>query len=344
MNESSAEARAYIPIPPHSRRALPWLIAVAMCLGGCASFDAKYRHESLRAPATEVKLEYRAQPGDKINVNFMRDLRDSLLQTYRLQQGDEVQVTVQDREDLSRISKIAPDGKIYFAYLEPIPAEGLTLEELRKVAEGKYQPVAQSARVTLVPIRFAGKIEAMQDGLSSSLRPGSIYETVVGVDGKAVFPQLGFLQVVGKTPQELNVLLQAKYREILPGSEITTNLIGGTSRLLTVLGEMRHPGSFDVNGTVSLTTALGLAEGWLPSAHLEDIILVQKRGGQVTISKYDLHKDLMVATQLQLTGGDFVFVPRSAITDLNVFIDQYIRRNLPFAVGLSIPIPLLNNP
>ena len=98
-----------------------------------------------------------------------------------------------------------------------------------------------------------------------------------------------------------------------------------------------------VDGPVSLTQALGLAEGWLPSAHLDDIILVQKRAGKVTISKYDLDKDLMVATQLQLIGGDLVFVPRSAISDLNLFVDQYLRRNLPVAVGLSIPIPLLQN-
>lgn len=328
---------------PHPLRRLAWLLAAALVAGGC-SFDAKYRSKSLQAPATEVKLEYRIQPGDRINVNYMRDLRDSVLQTYRLQQGDEVQVSVQDRDDLGRISTVAPDGKVYLAYLEPIQAEGKTLKELSQAAEEKYQPLVRSARVTLVPVRFAGKIEAMVHGLTPPGRTGSSYEAVVGLDGQAVFPQLGFLKVEGKTPQELNALLREGYLAILPGAEITANVVGGSSRLLTLLGELRKPGSFELNGPVSLTTALGLAEGWLPSAHLEDIILVQKREGRVTISKYDLKQDLMVATQLQLTGGDLVFVPRSAISDLNVFVDQYLRRNLPFAVGLSVPVPLLNNP
>jgi polysaccharide export outer membrane protein len=184
----------------------------------------------------------------------------------------------------------------------------------------------------------------MLQGLASPGKPGSNYETVIGVDGRAVFPQLGFLKVAGLTPEELNGLLQVQYRDAMPGIAVTANLTGGTSRLLTLLGELRRPGSFDISGPVSLTAALGLAEGWLPSAHLQDIILVQKRGGHVTISKYNLESDLMVATQLQLTGGDLVFVPRSAISDLNVFVDQYLRRNLPFAVGLSVPIPLLQNP
>ena len=324
-------------------RVWPLYCSIAFGMVGC-SFDAKYRRKSLQAPAREVILEYRAQPGDKITVSFMRNLRDTESEQYRLQLGDEIQIVVQDREDLSRTAVVAPDGNIYLANLEPIPASGKTLKELSQIASEKYQPLVRSARVTVIPVRFAGKIGALLSELAGPSRPGSTYETSIGVDGQAVFPQLGFLKIAGQTPQELNGLLQEKYAAIMPGVEATVNVAGGASRLLTLLGELRRPGSFEIAGTVSLTTALGLAEGWLPSAHLQDIILVQKRDGQVIISKYDLKKDLMVASQLQLVGGDMVFVPRSAITDLNVFVDQYIRRNLPFAVGLSVPIPLLSNP
>lgn len=310
-------------------------IAAALLCAGC-SFDAKYRHQSLKAAATEVRLEYRARPGDRIQVSFMRSLRDSFPQDYRLQQGDEVQVTVQDREDLSRISAVAPDGKIYFPYLEPLPASGKTLAELQGSAEEKYAPMVRSARVTLVPVRFAGKIDAVLQGLASPGRNGPEYATTVALDGNAVFPQIGFLKAAGLSLQQLNAALGEAYRAMLPGVEVTVNLAPGSSRLLTLLGEVRHPGSFPLEGSVSLATALGLAEGWLPSAHLENIILVQRRDGQLTISKYDLRNDLMVASDIQLIGGDVVFVPRNAITDLNVFVDQYLRRNLPFSVGVSV--------
>lgn len=313
-----------------------------LVLAGCG-FDAKYRWKGLEAPAVSVRLDYHAQPGDRLSLTFMRDLRDSALDAYKLQVGDQVEVFVQDREDLSRTSTVAPDGKIYFAYLEPLAAAGKTLKELRQLTEEKYQPTVRSARVTLVPVHFAGTLDAILQGLSNPNRPASGYETVIGLDGAALFPQLGFLPVAGKTPRELNDLIQDRYRKVLPGILVTSNLQGGVSRLLTILGEVRRPGSVPVEGTVSLTQALGLAEGWLPSAHLDDIILVQKRAGKVAITKYDLQKDLMVATQLQLVGGDLVFVPRSAIGDLNVFVDQYLRRNLPVAVGLSIPVPFLQN-
>jgi protein involved in polysaccharide export with SLBB domain len=332
------------PIAPNMPRLPGWRVVAAMslCLTACG-FDAKYRWKSLEAPAVSVQLDYRSQPGDRIALTFMRDLRDSALDNYHLQVGDQVEVAVQDREDLSRTSTVAPDGKIYFAYLDPLMAAGKTLKELRTMTEEKYQPTVRSARVTLVPVHFAGTLDALLQGISNPTRPTSSYETLIGLDGTAVFPQLGFVPVAGKTPQELNILLQEKYSKLLPGILITSNLQGGSSRLLTILGEVRQPGSVPVDGAVSLTQALGLAQGWLPSAHLDDIILIQKRGGKVTISKYDMQKDLMVATQLQLVGGDLIFVPRSAISDLNVFVDQYIRRNLPVAVGLSIPIPFLQN-
>ncbi|MEO7426977.1 MAG: polysaccharide biosynthesis/export family protein [Fibrobacteria bacterium] len=327
------------------KRPNPALLALqaifVSAFAGC-SFDAKYRSMSLHAPAKEVRLEYHCQPGDRITLGFIRGSADSA-EAYRLQPGDAVQLSVQDREDLARVASVAPDGKIYFPYIEPFPAAGKTLAELALTAEEKYQPIVRSARVTVVPVRFAGKLDAMTEGLSGPGK-GPEYSTTVGLDGNALFPHLGFLKAQGLTPQELNSELGLAYRKIMSGVDVTANVAAGSSRYLTLLGELRHPGSFPVDGTVSLTTALGFAEGWLPSARVQDIVLVQKRDGQVVISKYDLDNDLMAATQIQLVGGDLVFVPRSAITDLNIFVDQYLRRNLPVAVGISVPAELLSIP
>jgi len=67
-------------------------------------------------------------------------------------------------------------------------------------------------------------------------------------------------------------------------------------------------------------------------------LVVQQRNGQFFVNSYDLKKDMVLATQIRLSGGDMVFVPRSAIADVNVFIDQFIRRNIPINIGVGIPI------
>lgn len=321
---------------PRSRRAA-FLLLPLLC---ACSFDASQRWRSAPRPSLSVKMEYRARPGDKVTVTFLRRLRDtSAAAAYRLQRGDEVRLSVQDREDLAGVSAVAPDGNLYLPYLEPLPAEGRTLADLRQAVEEKYQPMVKSARVTLVPVRFAAQVEALLQGLSAPGRPGSAYQASISLDGSAAFPHLGRLPMAGNTSREAAALLQARYLEALPGVEVVAELESGASRLLTVLGEMRRPGAFPVEGPVSLTTALGLAEGWLPSARLRDIVLVQRSGDEVVIGKYDLQDDLLTAAQLQVAGGDLVFVPRTAITDLNLFVDQYLRRNLPVPVGLTVPFP-----
>jgi polysaccharide biosynthesis/export protein len=320
----------------HSLRGVWFLFPLVLC---ACSFDASQRWRSAPKPAVEVTLEYRAKPGDRVQLTFVRDLSDTLTTEYKLQRGDEMRLTVQDREDLSCVSSIAPDGRLYLPYLEGLQAEGLSLEDLRKSAEEKYQPMVKSARVTLIPIRFSAQVDAMLQGLTAPGRPGSVYEATISMDGKAVFPHLGYVQLVGLTPQEISRVIKDGYRARLPGVETLVGISGGASKFLTVLGEMRKPGSFPVEGTVSLTTALGLAEGWLPSSHLSDIVVIRRIQNKLVISKQDLNADLLSASEIQIGGGDLVFVPRSAITDINVFVDQYLRKNVPIPVGVSIPFP-----
>lgn len=325
-NRCAARARAGLPV------LLPVLLAAC-------SFDATQRLRSAPKPALEVTLEYRTRPGDRIRINFLRLVAGADTAAYRLQRGDEVKLSVQDRDDLSCISAVAPDGNLYLPYMDALPAEGRTLADLRRTAEERYQPVVRSARVTLVPVRFAAQVDALLEGLSQPGRIGAVFEAPVALDGRAAFPHLGFLPVAGKTPEEVTRLLRENYASRLPGIEVVVGLEGGSSRLLTVLGEMRRPGAFPVEGSVSLTTALGLGEGWLQSARLTDIVLVRRIATKVVISKHDIRDDLLTAAEIQVAGGDLVFVPRTAITDLNVFVDQYLRRNIPIPIGVTVPFP-----
>jgi protein involved in polysaccharide export with SLBB domain len=118
----------------------------------------------------------------------------------------------------------------------------------------------------------------------------------------------------------------------------TVRLAATKGNVVTVLGEVARPGAFDTTGNLSLIAALGMAGGWTPSAHMESVILVQQRKGLLYVNKFDLRDEFVAATQIQLASGDLVFVPRSPVADDNVFVDQYLRRNLPLGIGVGIPI------
>ena len=46
----------------------------------------------------------------------------------------------------------------------------------------------------------------------------------------------------------------------------------------------------------------------------------------------------MISQNIRLAPYDVVYVPKSAIANVNLFIDQYIRKNIPIPFGISYGI------
>ena len=316
------------------------IVAGAAALSGCMSIDAKARSASLDASEIQpAASEYRLKPGDRLGLVFMPNVSKDMKSEYRLDIGDEIHVKVHEREDLSGAHKVAPDGWIQFPLLGPIQVKEMTLRELSLTLTQKYKSLVAFPQVAVGLNQFNSKATSFMTSLASQSNvQGSAYETSIGLDGIAFFPQIGAVELKGKTLRGANEILRGLYDAILPTIDVTTRLNGARENVVTVLGEVKHPGSFEVSGSISLIAALGLAEGWISSAHLETLLVVQQREGELYVNKYNMEKDLVVATQIQLTAGDMVFVPRSAISDINVFVDQFLRRNIPINIGVGIPI------
>ena len=247
---------------------------------------------------------------------------------------------MQDRDDLSCIAAVAPDGNLYLPYMDALPAEGRTLADLRRTAEEKYQPVVKSARVTLVPVRFAAQVDALLEGLSQPGRIGAVFEAPVALDGRAAFPHLGFLPVAGQDPGGGDAAPAGELRVPAPrhGSRG-----GAGGRLLPPLDRARRDAQSRglPGGGLRVPDHRAGARGRLaaeraPHGHRPGPAASRPRSSSAsTTSAYDL----LTAAEIQVAGGDLVFVPRTAITDLNVFVDQYLRRNIPIPIGVTVPFP-----
>jgi protein involved in polysaccharide export with SLBB domain len=108
---------------------------------------------------------------------------------------------------------------------------------------------------------------------------------------------------------------------------------------ITVLGEVNKPGAFPISGRVTLSTALGLSGGWQKTAYLSTIIVIQRSGSKVIARSLDFNRDLITVSQLALSAGDVVFVPSNAITNLDTWVDEYIRKLIPIGVGIGWSAP-----
>jgi len=103
-------------------------------------------------------------------------------------------------------------------------------------------------------------------------REGDISGTFTVDDrGIVTLPLLGECEVSGLDPTELRDALLSDYREYLQNPSIEVTIL----RRINILGEVRSPGLYPVDATISLADALALAGGVTPTADPNKIQLVR---------------------------------------------------------------------
>ena len=186
--------------------------------------------------------------------------------------------------------------------------------------------------------------------VSFPFKPEWSHETRVRLDGSASFLLIDDVQVAGLELQELDKRLTKMYRDARQGSEeidlsLARPTAGGGSRTgatsstgtgwdIYVIGEVQSPGPIALDGrTLTLTEAIGAAGGHLKeTANLRNTVLVRRLASS-EMRSWKLNADIYQWGEMPpiyLQPRDIVFVPNTAIDDVDIWIDQYIRRILPF--------------
>jgi polysaccharide biosynthesis/export protein len=140
-------------------------------------------------------------------------------------------------------------------------------------------------------------------------------EFPVNEQGVAVLPKVGAMAVGGVTPDQLRQQITAAYTRYLAHNVIDVTLL----RRIQVLGSVRSPGLYPVDGTMTVADVLALAGGVAPEGRRNQVQLI--RGGR--------------RMDIRLTGGE-----RLADTPIRsgdqLFVDQrsWADRNTGTLVGI----------
>jgi polysaccharide export outer membrane protein len=162
------------------------------------------------------------------------------------------------------------------------------------------------------------------------------HETTVRPDGKASFLLLDDLRVAGLTIDVLDRFLTEAYRPHRVALTLTVMVISQAPRTVTVLGEVRRPGAvaLDLNGHLTLVESLARAGGYIKeTALLKRLLLVrwEAQENRQLAWEIDARPDQWAAeVPILLQPFDVVFVPNTPVDDVGIFVDQYIRRMIPF--------------
>jgi polysaccharide export outer membrane protein len=134
-------------------------------------------------------------------------------------------------------------------------------------------------------------------------------------EGKVRFPWLGPLEARGRTTSELAAEIETRLREgYLRDPQVSVRILARQNREVSVLGEVKQPGSYPYKERLTLVQAISLAGGLSPLALVRKVKLIRETDRGRETFEIDVRQILdRGQDDLPLEPGDIVFVPDSPI-------------------------------
>ncbi|MGE3142912.1 MAG: polysaccharide biosynthesis/export family protein [Hyphomonadaceae bacterium] len=159
----------------------------------------------------------------------------------------------------------------------------------------------------------------------------------VAPDGRISLPLIEPVQAADRTAEELRDALVAAYARQLRAPEIDVVAKAYASRQVFVGGEVARPGVYEMPAYVDALQAVAMAGGFLSSAKRDDVLILSRASGANEVRTVNLTTRAIragVPAAAPLSRYDVVFVPRSHIGQVGLFMQQYVRDALPISFNV----------
>lgn len=156
------------------------------------------------------------------------------------------------------------------------------------VVEGTSMPVPDRADLT-IPARptVIGPYDTVAVDVFGL--PEFTREVQVDASGRFSLPLVGAIEASGKTPADLAVTIEERLRQsFVRNPQVTVNVKGSVSQVVTVDGEVTEPGLYPVNGRTTLMRAIAFAKGTSEFASLDDVVILRTVDDQRIAGLYNL--------------------------------------------------------
>jgi polysaccharide export outer membrane protein len=161
----------------------------------------------------------------------------------------------------------------------------------------------------------------------------------VGPDGEIYLPLIGRVAVIGRTVDDITEELDTRYGDEMVNPQITVSVSQYSGLKVYVGGEVNFPGLRDYRGGLTLVQAVMDAGGFKTTGRQKEVVLIRKAPDNSPVGTNVNCKDILrkysVDKDVELAPSDIIYVPRKHVSNLNLFVEQYIENNLPFNVSLG---------
>ncbi|MBN8629039.1 MAG: polysaccharide biosynthesis/export family protein [Planctomycetes bacterium] len=351
----------YMAAPPGLSPAAPYPISGIDCNGPCSNGCCNgelgwgamrpldwqpYAQGEYVGHARQAHVgEYRLRVDDQLEFVF-RLTREETSHPYQLNVGDEIRVESFTDPLLNRDLLIQPDGTITLRLVGQVKATRQTVVQLREQIEELYSKYYKIPSITVTPLKVNTKLEDLRATVDARAGAGGQNrQAKVTPEGTIALPAVGNVPVQGLTLGELKRELDQRYAAEVEGIEVTPVLLQRAPRYVFVLGEVRTPGRFVLDGPTTVMQSIAMAGGWNVGANTRQIV-VFRRGDdwRLMATMLDLRgalygKTPCPADELWINDADIVVVPKSPILVADDFINLVFTRGLygvaPFSVGTN---------
>ena len=169
-----------------------------------------------------------------------------------------------------------------------LPAGGGTAANLRMVESSALPtPSLEDLSASERPFRVGPFDKLTIDVFGSEELSGK--EVQVDASGRMTFPLIGTIEVAGKTPGEIGVMMQDLFRgRYIRNPQVTVNLKEIVSQTVTIGGEVKKPGVYPIIGKMTLMTAIASAEGWTDISDRGSVVLFRTVNNQKYAALYNV--------------------------------------------------------
>jgi polysaccharide export outer membrane protein len=206
------------------------------------------------------------------------------------------------------------------------------------VPVGAQQKISPQAGPNNAPVETADNAEyRLQPGDTVDIRfffNSELNEQGVQIrpDGRISLQLVGDVTLSGRTPAEVAAELEKAYANVLKTPRITIQIRGFAAQKAFISGEVPRPGTISLASPMTVLAAIGEAGGITARGNRTSVVLIRKMPdgspGMRTLQLYvNGHPTVAALTPLQ--PFDLVLVAESKITQLDRWVDQYIRQLIP---------------
>ncbi|MDB5413668.1 MAG: Protein involved in polysaccharide export, contains domain of the beta-grasp fold [Rubritepida sp.] len=165
---------------------------------------------------------------------------------------------------------------------------------------------------------------------------------LVAPDGTITTRTGARVEAAGRTAEQVGQGVTQTSRRVLTNPIVTVSLEEAGAAVAFVGGMVRRAGAYPVQGRRGVAEMVALAGGLEDTGRMDQVVLIRRSAdNRPMLRTVDLRGFISgddVAADVPLLAGDIVFVPRSRVAEVGLWVDQAINRTLPFSRSFSYAI------